>query len=200
MKHIVQFTMIAAVLLAANISPAQTADQLVTEGRAFLAQRNLTNANAKFVAAVAASQNHENANALLSVTRLLNLLYLPPAQNFLTRLGVSATGRDVYHWTAFIAKDTNRVPIAPVGVSGAEASPFWHTNALPEIANSLANLARITNTNFLLNLTSNETTTAAVTVDPRAVRSWPTLAKWSPWISLRSIYLLPEARHQNMCA
>jgi hypothetical protein len=144
---------------------AQTADQLVTDGRAFLAQRNLTNAHLKFAAAVAASPNHENANAFVSVTRLLNLIYQPPAQNFLTRLGVSATGRDVYHWNAFITKDTNHVPIAPVGVSGAEASPFWRTNALPEITNALANLARITNPNFLLNLTSNETTTAAVTVD-----------------------------------
>lgn len=157
--------MIGAVLLTAQLLGAQTADQLVTDGRAFLAVRNLTNAHAKFTAAVAASPNHENANALVSVTRLLNLLYLPPAQNFLTRLGVSANGRDVYHWNAFIAKDTNRVPIAPVGVSGAEASPFWRTNALPEITNALANLTRITNTNFLLNLTSNETTTAAVTVD-----------------------------------
>lgn len=162
--HITRW-IIGAVLLTAQLLRAQTADQFVTDGRAFLAQRNLTNAHLKFAAAVVASPNHENANAFVSVTRLLNLVYQPPAQNFLTRLGVSSNGRDVYHWNTFIAKDTNRVPVAPVGVSGAEVSPFWRTNALPEITNALANLTRISNTNFLLNLTSNDTTTAAVTVD-----------------------------------
>lgn len=165
MKTYITRWVIGSVLLTAQLLSAQTADQLVTDGRAFLAQKNLTNAHLKFAAAVAASPNHENANALLSVTRLLNLVYQPPAQNFLTRLGVSVTGRDVYQWTASITNDTNHVPIAPVGVSGAEASPFWRTNALVEITNALVNLERITNPSFLLSLTSNETTTAAVTVD-----------------------------------
>lgn len=162
--HITRW-MIGAVLLTAQLLGAQTADQLVTDGRAFLAMRNLTNAHAKFTAAVAASPNHENANGLVAVTRLLNLLYQTPTRDFLTRLGVSANGRDVYHWNATLPQEATHIPVAPVGVSGGEFNPFWRTNALPEITNALANLARITTPGFLLSLTDSETTAGAVTVD-----------------------------------
>ncbi|MBI5772482.1 MAG: hypothetical protein HZA89_01920 [Verrucomicrobia bacterium] len=141
------------------------ADNMVTQGRIFLTQRNITNANDYFASAVAISTNHQNANALQAITRILAVVYQAPAQNFLTRLGVSSPGRDIYQWTAGFPVGDKLQTMGSAGTSGAEFAPFWRTNILKEITNALGNLSRITNSSFLINLASNETTLAAVDVD-----------------------------------
>ncbi len=151
-------------LLSLGVS-AQNADTFVAAGRFHLAARDMTNANASLAAAVAAAPNHETANALYAATRLLALPSQPAVNVFLDRLGVSRERRDIYHWSTSIPRDTNGVPLAPAGVNANEFAALLRTTVLPEVSGAAANLAKVINTNFLLNLGSNETTFASVTVD-----------------------------------
>ena len=153
-----------ASLLTATVT-AQTADQLVTEGRGFLSSRNITNANARFASALALNPNHEAANVLHAATRVLNLPLQPAGAAFLTRLGVSTLGRNIYNWTARTVNDAEGIPLAPTGVSAQELPWQLRTNALPELQGALQSLARITNPDFTLSLTAAETTGDAVTLD-----------------------------------
>ena len=165
LSHLLLLTAAALAPLLASPLCAQTADQLVIEGRTFLSGRNITNANAKFGAALAVNPNHEAANVLHAATRVLNLPLQPVGAAFLTRLGFPTPGRDIYNWTARTAKDTNGIPVAPAGVNAQELTFQLRTNALPEIQGALQSLARITNPNFLLSLTAAETTGDPVTLD-----------------------------------
>lgn len=144
---------------------AQSADHFVLEGRGYLAARNITNANADFAEAVALSPDHETANALYAITRLLCLPYQGPSQDFMDRMGLALTNRDIYQWTARLPQDTNGIPVPPNGVDEMEGTAFVLTNILPEVQGSLGNLSKITDTNFVLLLASNETTLAEVVVD-----------------------------------
>ncbi|MBI4326982.1 MAG: hypothetical protein HY674_17210 [Chloroflexi bacterium] len=151
-------------ILSSGVS-AQNADTFVAAGRFHLAARDMTNANVSFAAAVAAAPNHETANALYAATRLLALPAQPAVNAFLDRLGVSRERRDLYHWSTSLPRDTNGVPLAPAGVNANEFAALLRTTVLPEISGAAANLAKVINTSFLLNLSSNETTFASVTVD-----------------------------------
>jgi hypothetical protein len=144
---------------------AQTADDYVNQGRAFLAVTNLPAANNSFSNAVVLSPGHQPANVLYAATRLLVLPSQPVGSNFLSRLGLPVAGRSIYNWTARFPTDTNGVPLAPSGVNADEATSMLRTNILPVLIASEANLAKVTNTNFTLTLTSNETRMVSVTLD-----------------------------------
>jgi hypothetical protein len=144
---------------------AQTADNLVLQGRALLVAKDLTNANSRFAAAVAKTPNHQTANALYAATRLFSWPYTQPAQDMMDRLGVSLTNRNIYKWTAKLPKDTNGVPIPPNDLNASELVALVRTSFLPEITGSLDNLARVSDPNFILNLATNETTIGQVTLD-----------------------------------
>ena len=163
MKPILKLLLLLTI--GVTVAHAQTADDYVNQGRAFLAAHDLTNANSRFASAVALSPNHATANVFRAATRLLVLPNQPAGSALLDRLGFAQTNRNVYDWTARIARDTNGVPIAPAGVAVSEVSAFLRTNVLPEIIQAAANLAVVTDTNFALALSSNETTTIAVTLD-----------------------------------
>ena len=79
-----------------HTSHAQNTEALVAEGRASLVASNLVVAKARFEAAVAQSPNHETANALLGVTRLLALVNEPGISNFLSSAGFPVEGRNMY--------------------------------------------------------------------------------------------------------
>ncbi len=159
---VIIFTML---LLFLRGAPAQTAETYISQGRAFLAAHDLTNADARFALAVAASPNHATGNVFRAATRLLTLQNRPAAAAFLDRLGLATTGRDLYNWTADFPRDIHGIPLAPTNLSGAELTAFLRTNVLPEIIAADANLAVVTDKNFVLNLTSNETAALAVTLD-----------------------------------
>lgn len=163
MKHLLALCFV--LVLSQTATPAQSADWWVGRGRDFLAARELTNANNCFAAAVTNAPNHPTANAFYAATRLLTLADQPAGKAFLDRLGFAATNRSVYDWTADVGRDTNGVFLAPTNMSASAISAFLRTNILIEMAGSASNLARITDTNFTLALSSNETTTVAVTLD-----------------------------------
>src|ERR1035441_3439381 len=144
---------------------AQTADGWVSLGRSSLSAQDLSNANTDFVQALAISSTNENANAFYAITRLLVLSSQPAGSNFLTRIGIPAAGRSLYNWIADVPEDTNGVPLAPNGVNANEFTAQLRTNVLNSVIGAVSNLAKITDTHFAINLTSNETSITAVTVD-----------------------------------
>ena len=144
---------------------AQTADELVTQGRAFLSASNLTAAHGAFSSAVVVSPTHPDANFFLAATRLLVWPQEPAGSNFLTRLGLPIAGRNVYMWTSEPPFDTNGYPVAPAGVNVNEATAILRTNLLQKLLLSQENFAQITNTNFVVTLTSSEAMGTAVSID-----------------------------------
>jgi hypothetical protein len=144
---------------------AQTADQWVSQGRSYLAAQDMVDANNAFGQALAASPTNENANVFYAATRLLQLPGEAAGSNFLTRIGIPLSGRNIYNWQAEPPLDTNGIVIAPAGVDANEFTAQLRDNLLPEIAGAIANLAAVTDTNFMVNLTSEETSVTAVTVD-----------------------------------
>lgn len=144
---------------------AQTADDWVNQGLSSLSAQDLTDANNDFAQALAISSTNENANALYAITRLLVLSGQPAGSNFLSRIGIPASGRNLYNWTADVPEDANGVPLAPRGVNADEFTAQLRTNVLNSVIGAVGNLSGITNTNFTINLTSSETSSSAVTVD-----------------------------------
>jgi hypothetical protein len=114
---------------------------------------------------VGASPNHMPANVLAAATRLLLLPQQPAGSNFLNSLGISAAGRDLYNWTAHFNKDANGKTLLPPNLTTAKGLALYNSTICPAISNSLANLARVTDTNFLLELTADETGVQPVTLD-----------------------------------
>jgi hypothetical protein len=155
----------ALLLTFAQAIHSQTADSWVSQGRAYLAATNLAAANNCFYRAVAASASHQTGNAFYAVTRLLVWPSQPAGSNFLSRLNVPIAGRDIYNWKALPPTDRTGVPPPPWGLSAGEFTAMLRTNILAELIGAEANLAKVTDTNFVLNLTSNETRTVAVTLD-----------------------------------
>lgn len=144
---------------------AQTADDFVTQGRSYLAARNITAANTNFAQALALVPSHETANALYAITRMLVLPSQPAGSNFLSRIGFPVTGRNIYAWDSAAPKDSNGLLLAPNGLNANEFTAQLRTNVLPAMAGAIGNLSAITDTNFTISLTSGETAITDVTVD-----------------------------------
>lgn len=149
---------------------AQSADDLVTQGRQLWTAGKMNDAHVRFAAAVVASPGHETANALYAVTRLLVLPERPAVKSLLDRLGLESTNRLVLDWTAGLPEDTNGVPLAPAGMSAQEAVNLLRTELLPELAAAATNLARVNSPGFLLTLTEEETERGEMTLDLGDVR------------------------------
>ena len=155
----------ATVLLLCQGALAQTADDDVNQGLADLGARDLAGANASFAQALSLNPDHENANALYAITRLLVLPDQPAGSNFLTHIGFPAAGRNLYAWSSMPPKDTNGLLLAPSGVNAGEFTAQLRTNVLPAVSGAIHNLSLITDTNFNLYLTASETAMTDVTLD-----------------------------------
>jgi hypothetical protein len=161
-----RFFVMSVFLLAAGVTSwAQTASNYIAQGRAYLAVSNLVAANLSFSNALALSPTDPTGNVFYAATRLLVLPSQPVGSNFLTRWGVPASGRNIYNWTARPAEDVYGVPLAPAGVDANEATSLLRTNILAVVIAAEANLATVTDTNFTLALTAQETASTAVTLD-----------------------------------
>jgi hypothetical protein len=164
MKPIV-IALAVCLTLGTRVAVAQPVETLITEGRALLELKEIQGANAKFAAAVSLAPNHETANALHAFSRLAALLGEAPTQEFLDRLGVSATGRILHAWNAPLPKDDDGVLIAPEGVNAEEFLLVLRTNVLPAVEASERNLAKVTSPTFRLELSAAETFLADVVLD-----------------------------------
>ena len=146
------------VLLVAASLRAQTPDpdQLVQEGRALLKARNLRGAQNKFLEALKADSQHPDANALAGATRLLLLPQATSISNFLNRLGFPAAGRDPWSWTSQMPRDTNDDLVLPPNLNSSEAIGLIRSAVLQPLRRSQANLAMITDWDYMLFLTPEE--------------------------------------------
>ena len=163
MKTNILICLIAGLLCQCALS--QTADDYVNDGLTNLAAQDIVGANANFAEALAVDPNHENANALYAITRLLVLPYQPAGSNFLTRIGFPTGGRSIYAWDSTPPKDSNGLLLAPSGVNANEFTAQLRTNVLLAVSGAINNLSLVTNTDYTIDLTSDETTMSDVTVD-----------------------------------
>ena len=147
---------------------AQTADQDVANGRNYLTVHDtpdLVLANQQFTNALVLSPTNESANALVALTRLLLLPTMPAGSNFLNSLKFSIGGRNLYNWTSSLPVSvTSGQTLLPTN-NTAMMIAFYRTNIMAALAASRTNLALITDPNFTLSLTAEETSMDAVTVD-----------------------------------
>src|ERR1035441_9093261 len=125
---------------------AQTADDWVNQGRSYLTAHNISAANTNFAQALAVNPNHQTANALYAITRILVLPSQPAGSNFLSRIGFPISGRNIYAWGSTLPKDANGLWLAPNGVSASEFTAQLRTNVLPAMAGAIGNLSAITDT------------------------------------------------------
>ena len=144
-------------LVAALQGMAQTASTYISQGTNYFSNHDILNANAQFALAVQASPTNETANALLAITRILSIPLTQPGSNFLNRLGVSATNRNLYAWTATFPTTTNGGLVLPTNFNTSEAISFYTTNIMVALAASATNLANVKSTSFTLELTPAET-------------------------------------------
>ncbi len=178
MKKILFLTASLSLFVGYDVAAATTANQYISQGRAYLASSNLVSANLCFSNATLLSPTQQTGSVLRAATRLLLVPSQPAVSNFLTRLGMSTTGRSVYGWTAKLPTDTNGVPLAPAGVDANETTALLRTNVLATLIGADTNLAAVTSTNFVLYLTTDDTQTEYVTMDYGDVQLLRALVEW----------------------
>ncbi|MSU61884.1 MAG: hypothetical protein EXS31_05725 [Pedosphaera sp.] len=162
--------LLLAVALSTCLASAQTAENLILQGRLLLSAKDLAGANDRFSLAITKAPSSETANALMAATRLLNLVSNAPAQGMMNRLGMSTQGRDIYNWKTTMPKDRRGRLVPPSGLGSGELVALLRTNLLPEVSAATANLAKVGSRDFLLSLSSNETSVAAVVIDYGDIR------------------------------
>ena len=119
--NIKSILLVAALTLSSLQAYSRSAAEYISDGRSYLfVQTDIVLANNCFSNALAAAPNDPTANCFRALSRLLLFPNQPAGSNFLSRLGVSGEGRDLFNWTAAIAKDANDEVIVPSGVNAKE--------------------------------------------------------------------------------
>jgi hypothetical protein len=129
-------------------------------GRQALKNKDLPTALTNFKAAVVASPNDAEANALTGMARAAALVNSTEGTALLTKLGVSKTGRNVLDWHALFPKRYTSSKLM-----SDEAEGVALTNVVPEFEAAVANFAKVTSPAFVLNLSADETHTVAFSID-----------------------------------
>ena len=163
MKKILLFLFL--VLLSVASAYSQTVNELITQSRTQLELKKPVNANAKAEAALKLAPNNPDANVLVAITRLLTFVDTPACSALMTRLGFGPNGRNIYNWTNAPGKHLNGDLFVPANFSAAELAAFIKTNLVPALRASEANLAKITDKNFVFTFTPAETTSDFLTFD-----------------------------------
>jgi hypothetical protein len=136
----------------------QSAADFLGAGRRLLATNDLRGARDSFAAAATLAPGDASANLLAGATKMLCLAEEPAGKAVLTRFGLAATNRGLCGWMVCLGE-------AAASVASGELTPAMGAKALGELSAGAVCLARIGDTNFTLVLGSNETATAAVTMD-----------------------------------
>ena len=142
-------------LLLGATTFGQTADQWVSTGRSALVQHNIVSANNAFQHALTADPHNQDANffyAFTRITALINTTGAGTVGNLLDGLGVTASGRNLWNWTADFQRDLYGEPKLPATspTSGAMIGVLTNT-VLPQITGALANLSQL-NTSYTVTL------------------------------------------------
>lgn len=138
----------------------------IAEGRTALEAHDLATARTKFSEARAADPANQNAAAFLGMTRWLALTGDAPANAFLTGAGVTVPGRNLYDWTASLSENADGDEILPPGYNLESTRVFLRDTLLVTAAEARADLAAVTDPNFVLTMTAAEVAGPAdVTID-----------------------------------
>ncbi len=105
-----------------NPAFAKTVEELIQEGRNYLAEHKLKEANDKFKQAVNLAPDNMVANLFYSVTRILALIYDEKTNELLDRFGVDSEGRDIYDWDADFQYKGNKYNLIVSGASSGFVS------------------------------------------------------------------------------
>ncbi len=138
---------------------AQTAATKIADGRAALVAQDLVTAQARFAEARALEPANETAAALLGITRFFALSESPTTHAYLDRLGVSATGRDLFDRTVSptLTEDVNGALVLPAAYNLVELAAFWKNEVAPVSAAARADFATVISPGFILTLAADET-------------------------------------------
>ena len=124
---------------------AQTADNYFDQGKAYLENGQLPDANNKFQQALNLDPNHQGANLFYAVTRILMISESSDFNTLLDRAGVSSSGRDVLNWTAdFMRNPTGKILLPSNTPTSGELQTFIKNDVLPEVNGALSNLSKVT--------------------------------------------------------
>lgn len=152
---LVRLTLLA--LASVALLRAAPVDDRIAEGRAALAAHDLATARAKFQQARTAEPTNQTAAALSGLTRWFAMIGDAPANGVLNGLGVSSTGRDVYDWKTSMPQNADGETVLPNGYNLESTRSFWRDTVVPTSAAVRADLAAVTDDNFVLTLTPAET-------------------------------------------
>ena len=144
---------LAALLLGA--SPAAWARS--SAGTNALAQSNIVTALNDFKSAVSASPTNPTNNVYLALTRLLAMPTDSATTSFLTDIGFSTTGRDIYKWQAAPHKNANGHVVLLTGFNVEEIPTEMGNDVVSTLIASETNLAKVTDTTFTLFMPRNVT-------------------------------------------
>lgn len=145
------------VLASVALLRAAPVDDRIAEGRAALAAHDLATARAKFQQARTAEPTNQTAAALSGLTRWFAMIGDAPANGVLNGLGVSSTGRDVYDWKTSMPENADGDTVLPSGYNLESTRAFWRDTVIPTSAAVRADLAAVTDDNFVLTLSPAET-------------------------------------------
>lgn len=137
---------------------------LVQQGRAALVAKDIATANTRFQQALAEDPGNATANLFYAATRIVALSKQPAANTLMDRLGLGATGRDIYHWQSKFATNSAGDVIVP-NISAAELFTFIHDQLIPQLIGAETNLANITSASFIISVTAAETSIDDATID-----------------------------------
>ena len=117
----------------------------VVEGRGYLCDHDIVNANISFKEAVSNDPADPEANFFYSVTRILALINDETFNDLLVRFGVSSEGRNLYEWTADFQRDIieGDVVLPDDAPTSGEVLAFLKDILLPEVEGALDNLGVI---------------------------------------------------------
>jgi uncharacterized repeat protein (TIGR03803 family) len=159
-----KLSILTSLLLA--LSPALWAQNAAfTAGTNELAETNLSAAYSSFASAVAQSPTDPDANVYYAMTRLLVLPSLSSGSSFLTHLGIGASGRNIYNWTASRPTNSHGHIVISSGIYADDFTAQLRNNIVPALIAAQTNLAQITETNFTLLMPREVTHLATVTID-----------------------------------
>ena len=147
--------LLSCFLALGTTAVGQTAAELASTGRVALVQHDITTANTAFQQALTVDPNNQDANFFYAFTRLAALVTTNgpgTVGGLLDGLGVAASGRTLWGWTADFNRNLYKeIVLPPTSPTSGTIIGVLTNTMLPQITGSIANLGQL-NTNYTVAL------------------------------------------------
>jgi hypothetical protein len=135
---------LAALIAFSSFGFSQTADNYFELGKTDLANSSLASAHGNFQNALSLDPNHQGANLFYAITSVLMVSNSPSMNTLLDRAGVSANGRDIFHWTADFPRDAYGNVLLPDNApTGKELQDYAKNELLPVIVGAINHINKV---------------------------------------------------------